>query len=125
MKTFVRSLSAVWAVAWLLAAGCATSAATPPLPENYNGAYEQVRQWVPLGTTLANAQKIMASHGFTCSVTRNAPWDNQSNVDYLYCDEVWAAPSDFLVMKRRWQVALFLTDDKVSSVYLATGLVGQ
>jgi hypothetical protein len=57
-------------------------------------------------------------------VTRNAPFDEARNVDYLYCDLVWSANDSGLVVKRRWQAALILTNDKVSNIYVSTGLVG-
>jgi hypothetical protein len=125
MKSFVRSLGAFLAAALLLTAGCFTSSSTPPLAEDYTDAYYQVHQWVPTGASLHDAQKTMEAHGFTCSMTRDAQWQNQSHVDYLYCDQIWSAPNSGLVMKRRWQVALFLINDKVSGQYLATGLVGR
>jgi hypothetical protein len=123
MKSLARNLGAFWAAALLLAAGCAT-ADTPPLAENYPVAYLQIQQWVPLGTTVMDAQKIMRAHGFTCTVTRHAQWGSQSDVDYVYCDQIWSATNSGLIVRRRWQVALFLTDNKVSSMYLATGLLG-
>ena len=125
MKPLGRRFAAIFAAALMFAAGCATSASAPPLPENYYGAYAQVQQWVPLGTSYRDAQRIMESHGFKCSLTRNAQWGDQNNVDYLYCEQFWSAVDSQLVVKRRWQVALFLADNKVSSIYLATGLIGR
>jgi hypothetical protein len=124
MKSYLHHLGFLLVAALIFTAGCASSASSPPLPTDLAGARWQISQWVPLDTQLADAKKTMEAHGFQCSVTRNAPFDEARNVDYLYCDLVWSANDSGLVVKRRWQAALILTNDKVSNIYVSTGLVG-
>jgi hypothetical protein len=124
MKSFLHRLSALLVAALVFTAGCASSTSSPPLPTDLGGAKSQILQWVPIDTWLTDAKKIMESHGFQCSVTRNAPLDTVRQVDYLYCDLEWSGSNSGLVVKRRWQVALILTNDKVSDIYVSTGLVG-
>jgi hypothetical protein len=40
----------------------------------------QVKHWVPVGVSLADARRIMEQHGFTCSS------QTPDKTDYLICD---------------------------------------
>ncbi len=40
---------------------------------------EQISQWVPVGTSLAAARRIMEQHQFTCSVVSYASAEQMSN----------------------------------------------
>lgn len=67
---------------------------------------EQVRQWVPLGTSAKQAECIMTQKGFTCYTwTRNSTF-NPYHMDYLGCEREQ-------VMLHDWSVKFFLEDGKV------------
>jgi hypothetical protein len=85
----------------------------------------QVRNWIPIGTSLADARQIMELHHFTCSEITNGNFANLKFADYLYCDR--RMPDSHLApgTMQRWQAALVLTDGKVSDVLVMTGLVGS
>jgi len=81
----------------------------------------QIQSWVPIGTSQTNAQHIMEQHDFTCSVMTNSSFGDLKAADFLYCDH--RASAGWPVI-RRWQVALVLSDSKISAVRVSTGLVG-
>ena len=87
-------------------------------------AVAQIQHWVPVGTSLADAQSIMEQHHFTCSVKKNSSFGDLKAADFLYCDrrdtDHQAAP----IVTRHWQVALILADGKVSALRVNMGLVG-
>jgi hypothetical protein len=61
----------------------------------------------------------MEQHGFTCAVVTNGSFGTIRSIDYVYCDR-----REGSVVKRRWQAALILANDRVSEVHVTTGLVG-
>jgi len=68
---------------------------------------QQVQHWVPLGTPLAKAERIMSSHDFDCRLlTKDHPF-NEYGVDCLDCDREQIDMHD-------WNVKFFLEDGKVS-----------
>ena len=80
-------------------AGC-----TSTNPEKFT---RQVKEWVPLGTPVAEAQHIMERHGFECQLlTKDHPF-NKYGVDYLDCDEEQVRLHD-------WHVKFFVEDGKIS-----------
>jgi hypothetical protein len=81
----------------------------------------QIQTWVPIGTPLADARKIMEQHHFICSTKTNSVFGDLKGIDYLYCD---CSASAGWPVQQRWQVALVLTNSKVSDVQVGTGLVG-
>jgi hypothetical protein len=82
-----------------LGAGCVSTDA-----QKFNA---QVRSWVPIGTPLAEAERIMTHHGFECQLlTKNHPF-NSYGVDYLDCAREQIRLHD-------WSVKLFIRDGKVS-----------
>jgi len=90
-------------LAVLLAGGLCAGCVSASL-EKFN---RQVQEWVPLGTSVADAERIMGQHGFECSLlTRDHPF-NAYGVDYLDCDKEQVRLHD-------WNVKLFLKDGKVS-----------
>jgi len=67
----------------------------------------KVRVWVPLGTTAADASRIMTQHGFDCyRFTTNNPF-NSIGLDYLDCEME-------NVMFHDWYARFILRDGKVS-----------
>ena len=67
----------------------------------------QVRQWVPVGTSAADAQRIMEHRGFECHlITTNNPF-NSIGFDYLDCDREQARFHD-------WSARFILQDGRVS-----------
>lgn len=74
---------------------------------------EQVREWVPLGTPAAKAQRIMEHHGFECRlISKDHPF-NSSGVAYLDCVREQ-------VRMHTWEVKLFLEDGQVNRYGVAS-----
>lgn len=68
----------------------------------------KVRDWIPLGTSTAEAQRIMQRHGFECHlITTNNPF-NSIGVDYLDCEKTQVRLHD-------WYARLILQNGKVSA----------
>ena len=109
------------ALAFVLAvAGCAHD---DRLSEQPTTATAQVQSWIPVGTSLADAQQIMEQHHFTCSIMTNSSFGDLKAVDFLYCDYSDSDNHITPIVVRRWQVALVLADGKVSAIRLTTGLI--
>jgi len=102
----------------LAASGCARS---DKLSEQPAQAAAQIQNWVPVGTSLADARHIMEQHQFKCSVMTNSSFGDLKSADFLYCD--YSASAGWPII-RRWQVALVLSDSKISDVRVSTGLIG-
>ncbi len=101
----------------LAVSGCSSADHLSAQPSQ---AEAQILLWIPVGTAVADAQSIMEKHHFTCSTIRNGKWGSEAGIDYLYCDYTSGEP----FVKRRWQAALILVDNKVSSVSVSTALIG-
>lgn len=84
----------------------------------------QIMNWVPVGTSLANAKHIMEQRRFTCSLMTNSNFGDLKAIDFLYCDRSDSSNIVTPIVVRRWQVALILGDGKVSDVQVTTGLIG-
>jgi hypothetical protein len=92
------SILSVLLVCVLVSTGCASTQ-----PEKFAA---QVRQWVPLGTSEKQAERIMTSKGFECrTLSKDNPF-NAFGVDYLEC-------SREQVYQHDWSVKLFLKDSAV------------
>ena len=117
----VQAMGAILIVVALAFCGCVQNA--PPLPEKAPEAKAQVEKWVPVGTSLIDAQHTMEQHGFQCIVTNNGAWDTRRGVDYISCDFAEKSGISTLVL-RRWQVALFMENEKVTSVDVKVGFTG-
>jgi len=77
----------------------------------------QIQHWVPVGTSVTDAQHIMQFHGFTCSLLTNSMLIDLRGADYIDCERLDVGS----VTQRRWQAALVLVEGKVSSVRVMTG----
>ncbi len=104
----------------LAVAGCAHEEKLSNQPAK---AVAQIQSWVPIGTTQADARRIMERHHFTCSVMTRSSFGDLKAADFLYCDrrvsDTRAAPR----VVRRWQVAFVLIHGKVSGVRVSMGLM--
>lgn len=107
-----RSFILVVVAAW----GCSHA---EHLSEQQAVAASQIERWVGRGTPVADARRIMEGHGFTCSIVTNGSFGDLQGADYLYCDH-----SSGAAVRRRWQAALLLADQKVADIRVTTGLVG-
>ena len=94
------------------------------LSEQPTTATAQVEGWIPVGTPVADAQRIMEQRHFTCSMRTNSSFGDLKAADFLYCDRRDSDSDITPIVVRRWQVALVLADGKVSAVRLTTGLIG-
>ncbi len=83
-----------------LAAGCASTD-----PEKFE---QEVHHWVPLGTSVKEAQKIMKHHGFECTLVSADNRFNRRGVTYLECER----PNTML---KHWNTIFLINDGKVSS----------
>ena len=68
---------------------------------------EQVKGWVPLGTSVTQAKKIMEAKGFDCSIVKKDNPFNNTGSDFLECEK----EAQFL---HSWDVQFFVTNDKIS-----------
>jgi hypothetical protein len=115
----IKILSSVFLAALSLAlAGCATPTGSPPLPNKNNEVVAVVTGWVPLGTSLAQAQTTMQQHGFTCKVL---PADNSPAPTALTASITWP-PGDFL--HTTWDLTFTVQDDKVTALNVAITSLG-
>ncbi len=68
----------------------------------------KVRKWVPLGTPVVDAARIMEHHGFDCHfITTNNPF-NASGVEYLDCEREQVRFHD-------WSARFVVRDGKVAA----------
>ncbi|HLP75317.1 MAG TPA: hypothetical protein VK327_00225 [Candidatus Paceibacterota bacterium] len=82
----------------ILAAGCVSTK-----PEKFA---MQVHQWVPIGTSAKEAERIMTRKGFECHTwSKNSPF-NRFGIEYMGCEREQ-------VMMHDWSVRLFLDDGQV------------
>jgi hypothetical protein len=100
-------------LAALFICGCTHS---PPLSYDEKEAEAQVEKWVPVGTPLVDAQRIMELHRFKCQLERKSKWRNSRDADLIFCSFDESSPGVNASLITRWQVALFLENDKVQSV---------
>ena len=77
-------------------------------------AASQVQKWVPLGTPVADAIRIMEQHGFTCVVVDHGA--TSFDCDYRRSDGFWSMTA--VCAKASFQV----TDAKVAAVLVNTHL---
>jgi hypothetical protein len=86
------------------------------LSENEVKATSQVQRWVPVGTSVADAQRIMEQHGFSCLPVTNGV--SSLNCDYRSSGSIW---NPVLVCG---QASFPVRDGKVSAVRVKTYLKG-
>jgi hypothetical protein len=93
--------------------GCAHQ---EPLSGEQAKATSQVQRWVPVGTPVADAMRIMERHGFTCMVVDHG-------ATYLDCDyrSSGSMSNPVLVCGH---ASFPVTDGKVSAVQVSTYLKG-
>jgi hypothetical protein len=82
----------------LFASGCAST--------NPEKLAQQVKGWVPIGTSAKEAERIMTRHSFECHRLRKDNPFNPLGSDYLGCDRQNYRLHD-------WSVKLLLQDEKV------------
>jgi L-alanine-DL-glutamate epimerase-like enolase superfamily enzyme len=68
---------------------------------------QQVRKWVPLGTSATEAKRIMESHDFECTLLKKDSPFNHHGTEALECErsQKWL---------HTWTTVIYLTDDKVT-----------
>ncbi len=76
-----------------------------------------VARLVPLGSSLAQAEAIMAAEGFDCSFGYNTT----ANQDYLRCTRTDA---ETLLVSHRWIVNFTYSDGRTTGMEVRTGLLG-
>jgi hypothetical protein len=107
-----------------LLTGCPQKNTTLVLTHDPAAAAKQIQNLIPVGTASTNAEFIMHQQGFECSIKHGDFLDGSNvvkNADYIYCDK---SVTEGWPVQRRYQVALVLTNDRISAVKLSTGLVG-
>jgi hypothetical protein len=91
-------------IRFLSLAACLLAGCTSFNPDKFD---QEVRKWVPLGTSLNDAKHTMELHGFDCEVVRKDNPFNHDGYDSLECDKT-------AVFFHTWTAKIILTDDKVS-----------
>jgi len=106
MKHFVKIAMRRWRSIMVISIGLATlSGCLTTDPVKFES---KVRAWVPLGTPVADAVRIMEYHLFECHViTTNNPF-NSTGFDYIDCEREQVRFHD-------WYARLILKDGKVSA----------
>ncbi|HUA39215.1 MAG TPA: hypothetical protein VMA35_12560 [Candidatus Sulfopaludibacter sp.] len=105
----------------LVLVGCARSDRLAGQPAQ---AVAQIQHWVPVGTPLAQAQRIMERHHFACSAKTNSSFGDWKAAGFLYCERRDTDRQVTPMVTRHWQVALILADGKVSAVRVTMELMG-
>jgi hypothetical protein len=88
----------------LLMAACIFAGCESVKPVRFG---EQLQEWVPLGTPVAEARRTMEAHGFDCSLVKKDNPFNHTHTDFLQCDKEE-------IMLHTWTAQFLITDDKVS-----------
>jgi hypothetical protein len=99
----------------LALAGCGRRAAVLAQPVRV---MKQVQEWVPSGTPVAEAEKILASHQFSPTLVRNSSFADNTNATLLVCHPAVAATQAIPEAPPRWSVVLVITNGNVSTVHL-------
>src|SRR4051812_8864835 len=74
----------ILALAFVLAvAGCTHD---ERLPEQPAAATAQIRSWIPVGTSLPDARRILEQHHFNCSIKTNRSFGDLKGIDFIYGD---------------------------------------
>ena len=94
-----RVLLTMTLLALVLAGGCMTMDQTK--------FSDQVRQWVPVGTSQKDAERIMGKHGFDCTLIPSDSMFNSTGGAYLECIRDY-------VYQHTWTARLLITDHKVT-----------
>ena len=79
---------------------------------------KHVHEWVPSGTPIAEAEKILDAHEFSWTVATNSFFANSTNATLLVCHPVVANAHAIPAAPQRWSVVLVITNGHVSSVHL-------
>jgi hypothetical protein len=112
----------ILALAFVLAvAGCTHDERLPQQPAD---ATAQIRRWIPVGASLPDARRIMEQHHFNCSIMTNSSFGDLKARDFIYCDRHDPDSRVIPIVVRRWQVALVMSDGRVSDIRVTTGLIG-
>ena len=105
----------------LCLAGCQNEAERLGLTDNPAKCRDLIMVKVPVGTPVADAERIMKEYGFACNLYRGAEANAVQGGDMLHCDLMSKQKG---MVSRRWQVMFILNNDKVEDVRVTTGLVG-
>jgi hypothetical protein len=97
----------------LIVSGCAHREL---LSGNHAEAIYQVQSWVPVGTSVADAIRLMERHGFTCMVVEHG--GTYLDCDYRSKGSIW---NPVLVCGH---ASFSVTDGKVSEMQMSTYLKG-
>ena len=79
--------------------------------------YKAIKELVPVGVSLAEAQKTMTDEGFSVENRKDGQWRGKPS-RHLYCMR-----EDGQIIKRRWEFALFYEAQSVTGLDIKTGLV--
>jgi hypothetical protein len=82
---------------------------------------KQVHEWVPSGTPMAEAEKILDAHRFGWTVVTNSPFADSTNATLLVCHPP-AVSTQSIHAPQKWSIVLVLTNGNVSTVHLTKGV---
>jgi hypothetical protein len=80
------------------------------------GVMNHVHEWVPSGTPIAEAERILDAHQFSWTVATNSSFAESTNATLLVCHP--PVPSTKPAAPLRWSIVLVITNGNVSSVHL-------
>ena len=95
---------------------------------------EELLKFVPVGSSVQDAKRIMEENGFACEMYTNdssiETFENDplsertithDNADFCYCDK---RRTPFQLVAREWKVMVVHKNNVVSDIYVNTGLTG-
>jgi hypothetical protein len=85
---------------------------------------KHVQEWVPSGTPMAEAEKILYVHQFSWTVVTNSFFGESTNATILVCHPAVANAQAIPAALQRWSVVLVITNGNVSSVHLTKAVNG-
>src|SRR5438552_13244627 len=101
-----------------VAAGCGSKATATRNVQDAEAMKAALLREMPVGTPIADAQRIMEREGFKCEERKDRSFSEMGNlhegIDFLLCTR--ADETEDPLMKRKWIVAVVDKDDKVSDI---------
>ena len=87
---------------------------------------QEIIKYIPIGSSIKDAQRIMEANGFKCELKHGSftvvnagepgPGVVYHNMDYLYCDK---EVNSEIFSLRRWQISIVHKDGVVSDVFMS------
>ena len=104
----------------ILAVCCLAGCSSQGFSEDPKIAERQIEKSLPIGTSKADAEKILAQSHLLYEIKHGA-FGNESFPNYIFVDYFENEDSSV----KHWQIALILESEKISGYRINYGLIGQ